>query len=98
MSKHSYHAQGTKVYAIGSPLGISDALTTGIVTKPAEDFLLTDTRILPGNSGGPLVDRNGTVIGVNTAVLTGGLKEGLGLAIYVEHIRDEFRRELKGRY
>lgn len=98
LSKTPYHARGTKVYAIGSPLGITDALTTGIITKPAKDFLLTDTRILPGNSGGPLVDANGTVLGVNTAVLTGGLKEGLGLAIYVEHIRNEFRRELRGRY
>ncbi len=98
LSKRSYHAQGTKVFAIGSPLGISDALTTGIVTKPAKDFLITDSRILPGNSGGPLVNTDGTAIGVNTAVITGGLKEGLGLAIYVEHIRSEFRRELKGRY
>lgn len=98
LSKRAYHAQGTQVFAIGSPLGISDALTTGIVTKPAKDFLLTDTRILPGNSGGPLVDASGTVIGVNTAVLTGGLKEGLGLAIYAEHIKSEFSRELQGRY
>lgn len=96
LSKRSYHAQGTVVYAIGSPLGIADALTTGIVTKPAKDFLITDSRILPGNSGGPLVNAEGTAIGVNTAVITGGLKEGLGLAIYVEHIRNEFRRELGG--
>ncbi len=91
--------QGTEVFAIGSPLGISDALTTGIVTKSASDFLFTDTRILPGNSGGPLIDGTGNVIGVNTAVLTGqAVPGGLGIAIYAQHIRSEFARELKGKF
>ena len=91
--------QGTRVYAIGSPLGISDALTTGIITKSAAKFLFTDTRILPGNSGGPLIDESGRVLGVNTAIVTGGeLAEGLGLAIYAAHIRSEFGRELRGKF
>ena len=89
--------QGVKVFAVGSPLGISDALTTGIITKSAKDFLYTDTRILPGNSGGPLIDSKGKLIGVNTAVVTGGgLAEGLGVVIYAKHIRSEFARELRG--
>ena len=91
--------QGTRVYAIGSPLGISDALTTGIVTKSASEFLFTDTRILPGNSGGPLIDESGKVLGVNTAIVTGqDLAGGLGLAIYAQHIRSEFARELSGKF
>lgn len=91
--------QGMEVFAIGSPLGISDALTTGIVTKSASDFLFTDTRILPGNSGGPLIDSSGSVLGVNTAVLTGqAVPGGLGVAIYAQHIRDEFARDLKGKF
>ena len=96
-ARSSVPQQGTKVYAVGSPLGISDALTTGIVTKSARDYLYTDTRILPGNSGGPLVDSKGKLIGVNTAVVTGGgLAEGLGVVIYAKHIRSEFARELRG--
>ena len=91
--------QGTEVFAIGSPLGVSDALTTGIITKSARDFLFTDTRILPGNSGGPLIDSAGSVLGVNTAILSGeAVPGGLGIAIYAQHIRSEFARELKGKF
>jgi len=91
--------QGTRVYAIGSPLGISDALTTGIVTKSEPEFLFTDTRILPGNSGGPLIDDSGQVLGVNTAIVSGqDVSDGLGLAIYAEHIRSEFARELGSKF
>ena len=91
--------QGTEVFAIGSPLGISDALTTGIITKSDDEFLFTDTQILPGNSGGPLIDGEGRVLGVNTSVVSSGEVStgGLGLAIYAQHIREEFARELKGR-
>lgn len=99
MSSENSPQQGTRVYAIGSPLGISDALTTGIVTKSDAKFLFTDTRILPGNSGGPLVDESGRVIGVNTAVVSGGeVADGLGLVIYARHIRSEFARELAGKF
>lgn len=98
LAKQNYPRQGTKVFAIGSPLGISDALTTGIVTKPDRNFLITDARILPGNSGGPLVNDDGTVLGVNTAIVTDqNLAEGLGLAVYSMHIRQEFARELGGK-
>ena len=53
LSTKRHPRQGTKVFAIGSPLGITDSLTSGIITKSARDYLFTDTRILPGNSGGP---------------------------------------------
>ena len=98
LSKTKYHRQGTKVFAIGSPLGITDSLTSGIITKPDKNYLITDARILPGNSGGPLVDDQGNVLGVNTAVVSAGqYADGLGLAIYATSIRKEFSRELAGK-
>ncbi len=98
LAKNAYPRQGAKVFAIGSPLGISDSLTTGIVTKAGGDFLLTDTRILPGNSGGPLIDPQGKVLGVNTAIVAQNENAaGLGLAIYSRHVRSEFARELGGK-
>ena len=90
--------QGTPVFAIGSPFGISDALTAGIVTKASKDHLFTDTQILPGNSGGPLIDADGKVLGVNTAIVAKNRNaDGLGLAIYASRIRTEFARELGGK-
>lgn len=98
LAQRQYPRQGTKVFAIGSPLGISDALTTGIITKPARNFLFTDARILPGNSGGPLVNTDGLVLGVNTAVASGhNMTDGLGVAIYATYIREEFASELGGK-
>lgn len=98
LSTQSSQRQGTKVFAIGSPLGISDSLTTGIITKLDEEHLVTDTQILPGNSGGPLINEEGIVIGVNTAkVSIEKNSSGLGLAIYVKHIREEFAKELAGK-
>jgi len=90
--------QGARVFAIGSPFGISDALTSGIITKASKDHLFTDTQILPGNSGGPLIDTEGNVLGVNTAVLAKSRNaDGLGMVIYAARIRSEFARELGGK-
>ncbi len=98
LSDKRHPRQGTKVFAIGSPLGITDSLTSGIITKSARDYLFTDTRILPGNSGGPLIDAEGNVVGVNTAVLSQHQQaDGLGVAIYAARIRGEFARDLGGK-
>lgn len=98
LSKQRYPKQGTQVFAIGSPFGISDSLTSGIVTKSSQKALFTDTQILPGNSGGPLIDADGKVLGVNTAVLSAAENaDGLGVAIYASHIRSEFARNLGGK-
>ena len=98
LSTSQHPRQGTKVFAIGSPLGITDSLTSGIITKSARDYLFTDTRILPGNSGGPLIDAEGNVIGVNTAVISQNQQaDGLGVAIYAARIRGEFARNLAGK-
>ncbi|WP_414662285.1 DegQ family serine endoprotease [Horticoccus sp. 23ND18S-11] len=82
---------GDRVLAIGNPFGIGETVTTGIVSakgrRPGlgldyEDFVQTDAAINPGNSGGALVDVEGRLIGINTAILsrTGGF-QGVGLAV-----------------
>ena len=81
---------GQLVFAIGSPEGLQNSLTMGVVSALARQpdpakpmtYIQTDAPINPGNSGGPLVDMDGSVIGVNTFILsTGGGSEGLGFAI-----------------
>lgn len=97
LAKRHRPKQGTKVFAIGSPLGITDSLTTGIVTKSGKDQIFTDAQILPGNSGGPLVNKEGVVLGVNTAVISQTRNaDGLGLALYSKLIKEEFRGNLPG--
>jgi serine protease Do len=80
---------GDWVLAIGSPFGLQATVTAGIVSakdrgvgRQFQHFLQTDAAINPGNSGGPLVDMAGQVIGINTAILTGGRGyEGVGFAL-----------------
>lgn len=81
---------GDWVLAIGSPFGLQATVTAGIISakdrggvgKQFQKFLQTDAAINPGNSGGPLVDLAGEVIGINTAIITGGRgSEGVGFAL-----------------
>ncbi len=77
---------GDLVLAIGNPFGYAHTVTSGIIsakgrvigTGPYDDFLQTDASIHPGNSGGPLIDIRGRVIGINTAVASEG--PGIGFA------------------
>jgi len=79
------------VIAAGSPLGLKSTITKGIVSAtgrsnldivPLEDFIQTDAAINRGNSGGPLLNANGEVIGINTAIATTGSGSiGLNLAV-----------------
>lgn len=81
---------GDWVVAIGNPYGLGGSVTTGIISArsrhinagPFDDFLQTDAAINRGNSGGPMFDLDGKVIGVNTAIFspTGG-NVGIGFAI-----------------
>jgi len=82
--------QGQLVLAIGSPEGLENTVTMGVVSsvgrQPDPDkpmvYIQTDAPINPGNSGGPLVDMDGSVLGINTLILSqGGGSEGLGFAI-----------------
>jgi len=82
--------QGQIVFAIGSPEGLQNSVTMGVVSAVARQadqtkpmvYVQTDAPINPGNSGGPLVDMDGYVVGINTFILSeGGGSEGLGFAI-----------------
>jgi serine protease Do len=89
---------GDVVLAIGNPFGIGQTVTTGIVSATGrggavgldyEDFIQTDAAINPGNSGGALVDAEGRLIGINTAILSrSGGNQGIGFAIPVSIARD----------
>lgn len=97
---------GELVLAIGNPFGVGQTVSSGIVSGLARSgtpsgtgrgyFIQTDAAINPGNSGGALIDVNGNLIGVNTAILTrSGGSNGIGFAIpanlvarFVEQARD----------
>ena len=82
---------GDLVMAIGSPFELSQSFTTGIISaldrsgvriNDYESFIQTDAAINRGNSGGPLVDMNGNVIGVNSAIVSGSSgNDGIGFTI-----------------
>jgi serine protease Do len=82
---------GDVVLAIGNPLGVGQTVTMGIVSAKGradlgiaayEDFIQTDAAINPGNSGGALIDTEGKLVGINTAILSrSGGYQGIGLAI-----------------
>jgi len=88
---------GDEVIAVGSPFGLSATVTSGIISGKARDinagpydaFLQTDAAINRGNSGGPLFNNAGEVIGVNTAILSpGGGSVGIGFAVPSDMVRD----------
>jgi serine protease Do len=81
---------GRWVLAIGSPFGLEQTVTAGIVSAkgrvigagPYDDFIQTDASINPGNSGGPLLNIKGEVVGINTAIMSrDGGNNGIGFAI-----------------
>ncbi|MGV3772496.1 MAG: DegQ family serine endoprotease [Verrucomicrobiales bacterium] len=81
---------GDVVLAVGNPFGIGQTVTMGIVSATGratlgmeyEDFIQTDAAINPGNSGGALVDAQGRLIGINTAILSrSGGNQGIGFAV-----------------
>lgn len=91
---------GQRVYTLGNPFGFDGTLTTGIIsnlnrtlpsrTGPREmkSIIQTDAAMNPGNSGGPLLDTSGQMIGMNVAIATKtGQNSGLGFAIPVNRIR-----------
>ncbi|MFY8059341.1 MAG: S1C family serine protease, partial [Planctomycetaceae bacterium] len=98
---------GHFVLAVGSPFGLSQSVTLGIVSAKGrrdlsltsdqsvtnQDFIQTDAAINPGNSGGPLIDMYGTVVGINTAIASnGGGNEGIGFSIPSNMVRRVFEQ------
>ena len=90
---------GDIVFAIGDPFGIGETATMGIVSATGralggsiehyENFIQTDASINPGNSGGAMVDLHGNLVGINTAIISGGGggNEGIGFAIPINMAR-----------
>jgi len=87
--------QGMRVFAIGSPLGVSDSVSSGIVSGYDDAYIRTDAKIYLGNSGGPLVTTDGKVIGINTLKLITQKFEGMGFAIPLSLAFREFSTYLK---
>jgi serine protease Do len=92
------------VIAIGNPFGLGPSVTVGILSAgarsiedgPSGRFLQTDAAVNPGDSGGPLLDGEGRVIGINTAVLEHG--QGISFAIPIDDVRAVLREmEATGR-
>ena len=97
---------GDFALAIGNPFGLNQTVTMGIISATGrgnlgiedyEDFIQTDASINPGNSGGALVNVNGELIGINTAILSGegGGNQGIGFAIPVNMARQVMDQILK---
>jgi len=95
---------GDWVLAIGSPFGLQQTVTAGIVSSKNRDigsgpasqfqrFIQTDAAINPGNSGGPLVNMNGEVIGINTAIYTQSMGyQGVGFAMPSNTVADVYNQ------
>jgi len=91
---------GQWVMALGHPWGVTNAATSGILIGTgrqlpelpvnAQDWVVADLHLRPGNSGGPLVDAQGRMIGVNT-MMTG---PGVGVAVSVDAVKEFLRRAL----
>ncbi|KRB92752.1 Do family serine endopeptidase [Noviherbaspirillum sp. Root189] len=89
---------GDVVLAIGNPFGVGQTVTMGIISalgrnhlgiNTFENFIQTDAAINPGNSGGALIDANGNLLGINTAIYSrSGGSLGIGFAIPVTTVKD----------
>jgi len=96
---------GDAVLAIGNPFNVGQTVTAGIVSAldrkqgdtPFQNFIQTDAAINPGNSGGALVDANGALVGINTAIFsrTGG-SLGIGFAVPVDTAREVMEALVRG--
>ena len=73
--------------------GLKDAVTSGVVTRVKNDFIITDSHIYGGYSGGPLVDENGHVVGVNTWTFHQTIEQhtGFSIAISMDVVKKEFK-------
>ncbi|MCP2262696.1 S1C family serine protease [Promicromonospora thailandica] len=96
---------GEPVIAVGSPLGLTGSVTAGVVSAVDRDaggfpgpMVQTDASINQGNSGGPLVDLSGDVVGINTAIATvgGSGSIGIGFAVPIDRAAQVAERIIRG--
>lgn len=89
---------GDLAFAVGYPLGLDQTLTMGVISglgrsglgDAVEDYIQTDAAVNSGNSGGPLLDSRGRLIGINTAILSGGFgggNDGIAFAVPINIMR-----------
>ncbi len=100
---------GEQVYAIGNPYGVGISLSRGIVSglnrsietterRKLANLVQTDAALNPGNSGGPLIDQRGCLIGMNTAILSpSSTSSGVGFAMTVEQLSSVVPNIIAGR-
>jgi serine protease DegS len=102
-----YPQVGDVVLAIGNPFGMGQTVTQGIVSATGrsglgintfEDFIQTDAAINPGNSGGALINPNGQLVGINSAVYSRAGGQGIGFAIPIEVARHVMEQILQHGY
>src|ERR1700681_2050702 len=95
---------GDSVLAVGNPFGFEETVTDGIISSKGRpnrvdgfgDFLQTNAATNPGNSGGPLINLSGEVIGINTAIISrSGGSQGIGFAIPSNTVRTALESLLK---
>jgi S1-C subfamily serine protease len=99
---------GQAVFAIGNPFGLDRTLTTGVISglgreiradnrQLIRDVIQTDAAVNPGNSGGPLLDSAGRLIGMNTAIVSPtGASAGIGFAVPVDTVNRIVPRLIRG--
>ena len=107
LSESSGLVVGQRVYAIGNPFGLSGTMTRGIISairsigvgegRSIEDAIQTDAAVNPGNSGGPLLNSRGEVIGITTLIASNGSDQsaGIGFAIPIntaKAVLDDFAK------
>jgi len=97
---------GDLAFAVGYPLGLDQTLTMGVISglgrsglgDAVEDYIQTDAAVNSGNSGGPLLDSRGRLIGINTSILSGGMgggNDGIAFAVPTRimlYVADQLRK------
>jgi serine protease Do len=81
---------GDTLYAIGTPEGFSQTVTSGILSSFRDGYIQTNAQISPGNSGGPLINSEGKAVGINTSKIVADGVEGIGFAIPMNFVVQEY--------
>jgi len=81
---------GEPLYAIGAPQGLSQTVTSGILSSFRDGYIQSNAQISPGNSGGPLINSEGKAIGINTSKIVADDVEGIGFAIPIDIAVQEY--------